>query len=91
MIYWTKKENDFIKQHYIEFEYSEIAEKLGRTKLAINMQAKKLGLVKNVGWLQSEIDFIKANLHLRAVVLAKKLNRPYSSTLVMLNRIKNEL
>lgn len=44
---WTDKEIDFLKKYYKIMPATKIAHKLGRTNMAIQQKAQKLGLQKN--------------------------------------------
>lgn len=44
---WSQEELDFIKENYKHMSYKEMAEKLGRTKAAVDLKVNRLGLKKS--------------------------------------------
>ena len=44
---WNDKEIQFVKENYKKMTNKEMAEKLGRTKVAVDIKINKLGLKKS--------------------------------------------
>jgi hypothetical protein len=52
---WSKYDDDILKKYYRQYPDSELAKRLGRTKIAIAMRRKALNLFKN----KIKNDFLK--------------------------------
>ena len=51
---WSDTEIDLLKELYLNTPYEEIAEQIGRTRNAVHMKARKLGLRKMDFWTRDE-------------------------------------
>lgn len=79
---WNETEVEFLKDNYLKLNYSKIADKLGRSKSAVQQKARLLGLVKArpSSWSNDEIQFLKDNFNsLTYDDIQKKIKRSLPS------------
>ena len=80
--FWSAEEDDFLKQSFLEFTDTELADKLNRTEIAIRARRTFLGLqrVKMSDFTDEEVAYIKANYYQKELKeIANALNRSIGS------------
>ncbi|HNY78332.1 MAG: hypothetical protein RBS72_10875 [Sedimentisphaerales bacterium] len=63
---WSQEEVGLLCELHLTMPYEEIAEKLGRTRNAVHLKAKKLGLRKMAFWSQDEDELLREQRSTRA-------------------------
>ena len=79
---WTKEEDQFILDNYLEMPNEEIANYLGKTKSSVSHRACRLGIKSKSpeSWSESDDIFLKENFGSKtAEYIAKELNRTKGS------------
>ena len=73
---WTEEENNILKKYYPVEGYKEVIDRLeGRTRGAINLQAKKLGIkAPDNTWTEEENDILKEYYPSEGCKVANRLN-----------------
>lgn len=57
-IFWTEERNNLLKEFHSNFTNEELAEIFGTSKNAINTQARRLNLYKDIWWSNNELILI---------------------------------
>lgn len=86
---WTKEEERYLIDNYINMMYCDIAKVLNKTEGAIRAKCFDLNLVKNSAWSDDEIEFIKNNYKKMSISeMAKYLNRTTNAVRLKANRCR---
>lgn len=73
---WSKKEDEYLIEHYIDMTSEELAKKFNRTIHSINARRDDLGLIRNATWSDDEVAFLIENyLSMEHSEIGKRLNR----------------
>lgn len=73
---WTKEEDEYLINNYIQLSSKQIADHLGRTVHSINARRDDLGLIRHEAWSVDEINYIKENyLNMSHKEMGLHLNR----------------
>ena len=84
---WTKEEEKYLIDNYMNVMYCDIAKKLNKTEGAIRAKCFDLNLVKNNAWTDDEINFIKSNYQKLSIKeMAEYLNRTTNSVRLKASR-----
>ena len=80
--FWSAEEDEFLKQHFLEFTDEELASKLNRTEIAIRARRSYYGLqrVKMSDFTEEELNYITTNYYRKEIKeIAAALNRSVGS------------
>lgn len=84
---WTKEEERYLIDNYMDVMYCDLAQTLNKTECAIRAKCFDLKLVKNNAWTDDEIEFIKNNYQKLSIQeIAQYLNRTTNSVRLKASR-----
>lgn len=84
---WTKEEEKYLIENYMNTMYCDIAKALNKTEGAIRAKCSDLQLLKNNAWTEDEVFFLKENYSKLSVQeIARRLNRTPNSVRLKANK-----